>query len=96
MATKEKIVIDEELCTKLEKLHYEYNSYAQIEKSYIDDHRLDPDGSAIDAPIYVAYHKKTLAAFQAYEEAKDELMRKYDLLNVNWQLNFKTKEIEIS
>ena len=93
--SEKKLKIDQEYVDLLERLHYEYNAYNNVEKSYIEDHRLDPDGSAIDCPIYDAYHAKTVASLKAYDEAKNKVVVKYNLANVNWQLDFKTGEITI-
>ena len=92
----QKIKISKEECEKLENLHYEYNTYATIENSFLDTHKLDPDGSSIESPVFTAYHAKSIAAFRAYEEEKAALMEKYDLLNKDWRLDFKTCEITIN
>lgn len=91
-----KIEIDQETRTKVERAHYEYNALLNVEKAYIDDHMLDPDGSAIDNPIFNSYHEKTIAALKAYEDEKSEMMKRYELESVTWQLDFSTGEITIS
>ena len=91
-----KIEIDQEICTKVERAHYEYNALMNVEKAYLDDHMLDPDGSAIESPIFKLYHEKSIAALKEYEEAKSCIVKKYDLNRVNWQLDFETAEITVT
>jgi len=92
---QKKIQVDKETVERLERLHYEYNVLVGIETSYLDNHMLDANGDAIESPIYKRYHEKTLAAFKAYEEAKDELIKKFNLEDKTWNLEFKTGEVTI-
>ena len=89
------ITITSEECSELEKLHYEWNSYVTVEKSYLDDHSMDLSGSAIESPIFKAYHNKTIEALKAYEDCKNRLAKKYDLDGKNWTLDFKTLEVTV-
>ena len=92
---KKAVSIDKEACAKLERLHYEYNSYLEVEKGYLDGHMLDESGDAIGSPVYAAYHEKTVAALKAYEEAKADLVEKYGLGSASWNLDFKTGEVTV-
>lgn len=90
------IKIDKDICTKVERAHYEYNALMNVEKAYLDDHMLDPDGSAIESPIFKMYHEKAIEALKAYEEAKLEMTREYGIENVGWHLDFATSEVSVS
>lgn len=89
------IQIDVADSERIERAQYEYMSYVNVEKSYLDDHMLDPDGNAINSPIFREYHKMTIEALVVYETAKNDMVEKYGIGTAEWQLDFASKEVTI-
>ena len=95
MSDVKKITVEIGECEKLERLHYEYESSKDIIASALDIHRMDSDASFLDSPVFKKFQERSTAKFREYTEAKDELVEKYNLKGINWQLNFKDREVTV-
>ena len=83
-----KIIIDEQLCTKIEMLQYEVFSRKEIITSYLNM------SSNISSELFKAYQDEYKEYFTAYNKAKQEMLKKYQVLAVNnWNLDFTTREL---
>lgn len=83
-----KIIIDEQLCEKLEMLHYEVNSRKEIITSFLNM------SSNISSELFQAYQDKYKEYFTAYNKAKQEMTKKYEVpAGENWNLDFNTREL---
>ena len=92
---EKKVKIDQELVTRIERCHYEYNALLNVEKAYLDDHMLDQEDSALTSKVFEKFHSRTVAALKEYEEAKTEMVKEYGLESVVWNLDFATGEVTV-
>lgn len=91
----EKIVIDEGLCQEIEKLHYSYKALEQVVTSYLDQHALDVDDSAVSNPVFVTFQKRLTEAFMEYESKKLEMVKQYGIADSGWSLDFAYHEVTV-
>lgn len=85
------IKIPEDLCNYIESLMYETNSRKDVIAFML--RQGTAEGEAFDR-----YHRQYLEFYAKYETAKEELVAKYiapAAPNCNWNLNFRTQEVEI-
>lgn len=83
-----KIVIDEELCTRIETLQYEVFSRKEIITAYL--HMDENESSA----LFKNYQDEYREYFTAYNKAKQEMLEKYEVpAGSTWRLDFSTREL---
>lgn len=82
-----KIIIDEELCTKIEILQYEVNSRKEIIMMYLNTNT--PKTASFEE-----YQKEYTNYFKEYNKAKQEMLNIYKVpAKTNWNLDFATREL---
>lgn len=82
-----KIIVDNELCTRIEMLQYEVNSRKEIITTYLQTNTNKTD-------LFEAYQKEYTEYFTEYNKAKQELVKTYNVPNNSkWNLNFATREL---
>lgn len=91
----EKIVVDEELCREIEKLHYTYKALEQVVTVYLDQHALDVDDSAVSNPTFNAFQNRLVDAFEKYEAKKLEMAQRYGVGASGWSLDFSEHELTV-
>jgi hypothetical protein len=83
-----KIIVNEELCTRIEMLQYEVNSRKDIITSYLKNNENGLN------PLFTEYQDKYKEYFMAYNKAKQELIKTYNIPKGSiWNLDFATKEL---
>lgn len=83
-----KIIIDEELCTKIEMLQYEVFSRKEIITSYLQM----SDNTASE--LFKTYQAEYTDYFTQYNKAKQEMVKKYEVpSDKSWNLDFATREL---
>lgn len=95
MAEKRIVKVTEAERDNLERLHYEVNADAEIIRAYLDDHRLDPDATALDGTAFKAYKAEHAEKYREYQKAKDALADKYGFKDENWSLDFAECEVTV-
>lgn len=81
---------------ELEKAHFEYNAYVNIIAYMVSSNQYNNSG-------FQFYQGECAKALSHYEEEKElftkiviqPLLAITDLSNLNWNINFRTKEVEI-
>lgn len=82
-----KIIIDEELCTKIEMLQYEVNSRKEIITMYLNMGTAKTDS-------FEEYQKEYTTCYTEYNKAKQEMLNIYKVpAKTNWNLDFATREL---
>ena len=99
-ATVKYIDVNDEIVTEVERLHYSYENYKDVVQSCLDLHKLDPDASFLESPIFKGYQDQMSEACAAYNVAKAEIEKtfvpkEYRDNGCTWNLNFTTNQLEI-
>ena len=82
-----KIIINEELCTKIELLQYEVNSRKEIITAYLN-------ADIAKTVAFEEYQKEYTNCFTEYNRAKQEMLNLYNVpTKSNWSLDFATREL---
>lgn len=82
-----KIIIDEQLCTKIEMLQYEVNSRKEIITAYLQMNNTTSN-------LFKSYQDEYKQYFTEYNKAKQEMLEKYEVpANRSWHLDFATREL---
>lgn len=83
-----KIIIDEQICTEIERLHYEVNSRKDIITSFLQMENV----SATD--LFKRYQEEYNETYTAYNKAKQEMVKQYEVpSDSSWNLDFATREL---
>lgn len=83
-----KIIIDEQLCTKIEMLQYEVNSRKEIITAYLQM------SDNTTSNLFKAYQDEYKQYFTDYNKAKQEMVEQYKVpTGSSWNLNFATREL---
>lgn len=83
-----RILVDEELCTKIEMLQYEVNSRKEIITNFLHTN------NGTSTPLFEAYQNEYKKYYTEYNKAKQELLKKYEVPSgTSWKLNFATTEL---
>jgi hypothetical protein len=86
-----KIIIDEELCTKIEMLQYEVFSRKEVITTYLNT------SNNASNDLFKAYQNEYKEYFTQYNKAKQEMTTKYGVpTGKAWNLDFATRELTIS
>ena len=96
-----KVEVNQEMVNYVERLSYEESSYKDIITTMLEMHKGDPDGSAIDNPVFKAYQEKYAKAKAEYEMAKQQITRDFvpECLQdhqTDWNLDYATCELTIT
>lgn len=82
-----KIIINEELCTKIEMLQYEVNSRKEIITTYLN-------ANTPKTTSFEEYQKEYTNCYTKYNKAKQEMLNIYKIpAESNWSLDFATREL---
>ena len=84
--------IPEDLCNKLEGLHYEVYARKDLLATMVRQ-------GLADSEAYVKYHKEYVKFYGEYEELKNQVTNEYvapKYPNSTWNLDFKTHNLTIT
>lgn len=100
-ATVKYIDVNDEIVTEVERLHYSYENYKDVVQSCLDLHKLDPDASFLESPIFKGYQDQMSEACAAYNVAKADLEMRFvpkedKEHGCTWMLNFTTGQLEVT
>jgi hypothetical protein len=83
-----KIIIDGQLCTKIEMLQYEVNSRKEIITAYLQM------SNNTASNLFKVYQDEYRQYFTDYNKAKQEMVDKYEVpVGRSWNLDFATREL---
>jgi hypothetical protein len=83
-----KIIIDENICSKIEVLHYEVESRKEIITALLKV------GTIAESELFKNYNNEYKKYFIEYNKAKQEMLEEYKIPNnCVWKLDFSTKEL---